>query len=385
MSAAPDQEGLAAPAPRAGASGRRGGGGARLVATAQRCLLPARRLLSRAVLVYEERHFREVAIAGTYAALAAEAKKLRDEARSLEERIILRADIVMEELWRRTEGLGARQATELQRLTGRLDDLQHAVERHAPELARLSAQMAEVHRLASEMAEIRRQARDSGALAAGSGPLRAEIERGLGPPPAQRFEGYLKYFENQAPVLDLCPGNETFGTLAGAAGIEARRLDGAGDPGAAAGLAGMLDGLAPGSFGGAFCGDLLDRLPDDAAAAVLTALRPTLQPSGVAVVEAANPASFACYLAALGRPGERVLRSPEELAALATSAGFEVDECRYANPPARHLGGVSQDLTDPALAEVAEGINALVGQLNDLLYGPLDYALVLRPTAAPAA
>ena len=33
-------------------------------------------MLSRAVLVYEERHFREVAVEGVYSALAAEGKKL---------------------------------------------------------------------------------------------------------------------------------------------------------------------------------------------------------------------------------------------------------------------------------------------------------------------
>ncbi|HEU5001818.1 MAG TPA: hypothetical protein VFW71_03440 [Actinomycetota bacterium] len=118
-------------------------------------LLPARRLLSRAVLVYEERHFRELAVGALYGALAAEAGRLRDEVRALEERVIMRVDIVLEELWRRTEGVGARQATELQRLAARVAELEAQGSAQAPELERLARQMAEVHRLAGEVGALR--------------------------------------------------------------------------------------------------------------------------------------------------------------------------------------------------------------------------------------
>ena len=115
-------------------------------------LLPVRRMLSRAVLVYEERHFRDIAVGAVYAALASEARKIRDEMIDLEERVVLRVDILMEELWRRTEGVGARQATEVQRLAARLSELATRTEVAVPELHRLAVQMAEAHRLAGEAA-----------------------------------------------------------------------------------------------------------------------------------------------------------------------------------------------------------------------------------------
>ncbi|MGH2717678.1 MAG: hypothetical protein ACRDJU_03725 [Actinomycetota bacterium] len=346
------------------AARRRQAPAAILLARVQHSLLPARRMLSRAVLVYEERHFRELAVSSVLAALGTEAAKIRDEVRSLEERIILRADIVMEELWRRTEAVGARQATELQRLTRRVTQLQEEHAEKAPELAHLANQMSEVHRLATEVAEIRRQ---SGGP---PGPVLAELERGLPIPPAQRLEPYLKYFERLAPVLDLTTGSD-FARLARAAGIEVSQLP----QGSSA--ADFLAGLAPGSAGAAFCDHLVDGLDDGALTELLRAVGRALEPGGVAIVETQNPASLARRLAAGRNPGT-VLRTPESLAALALEAGLEVDECRFGPPPSRHLSGVSPGAADAAVQEVADGINSLVAQLNDLLYGPQDYAVILR-------
>src|ERR1700704_2399139 len=113
-------------------------------------------MLSRAVLVYEERHFREVAVEGVYSALAAEGKKLRGELKSLEERAIIRLDTLMEELWRRMEGVGARRA----RPAGR-----------APEPQRPAAQRAEAGAMGAGVAEIR-------------------LPSGAAPDPAARWEAY---------------------------------------------------------------------------------------------------------------------------------------------------------------------------------------------------
>src|ERR1700704_1334032 len=112
-------------------------------------------MLSRAVLVYEERHFRDVAVQGVYGALAAEGKKIRIELKSLEERAIIRLDTLMEELWRRMEGVGARQATEIQRLSARIDHLQAQSAGQVPDFQRLAAQMAEAQAMAAEVAAIR--------------------------------------------------------------------------------------------------------------------------------------------------------------------------------------------------------------------------------------
>lgn len=328
-------------------------------------------MISRAALVYEERHFRELAVRGVQNALQTEAIKLRDDLRSLEERVILRADIVLEELWRRTEGAGARQATALQRLAGRVDDLELAGSVQAPELARLANQMAEVHRLATEVAEIRRSA-EAGGGGAASGTIADELSRSL-PAPVQRLEPYLKFFEVGPPVVDLAPGQSEFVRLATEAGLAASGL-----PSSSGDALEYLGSVEPGSLGGIFCPSLVDGLDLDTIGELLLLVAQALVPGGVAVIESANPASFTRYLSALRHPERPTPRFPEQLAAVAADAGLEVEECRYSPPPSRHLAGVSRDLADPALAEVADGINGLVAQLNELLYGPQDYALVLR-------
>ena len=109
----------------------------------QDALLPLRRTLSRAALVYEERHFRDIAVNDVYNELEAEATKLQADLKSLEERVIIRVDTLMEELWRRMEGVGARQATEIQRLAAQVEELR----------ARTEAQLAEIQRLAAGSAE----------------------------------------------------------------------------------------------------------------------------------------------------------------------------------------------------------------------------------------
>src|ERR1700704_1512188 len=200
---------------------------ARLGGKLQDSLLPVRRMLSRAVLVYEERHFREVAVEGVYGALAAEGRKLRSELKSLEERAIIRLDILMEELWRRMEGVGARQATEIQRLSARIDHLQEQSAGQVPELQRLAAQMAEAQAMASEVAAIR--------LAGGS----------AAPDPGTRWEAYAKELQGFEPVVDLTRGGG-FLEVAATAGLAAFAVDG--DP------VQHLRGVEDGSLGGAFFG-----------------------------------------------------------------------------------------------------------------------------------
>lgn len=332
----PDQgDAPALPAPlgtpaRAAASGSAGRQlQRRLLLEVQAALLPARRMLSRAALVYEERHFREIAVKAVETALLGEIGKVRDEIRALEERIILRVDIVMEELWRRSEGAGARQATELQRLGARLEHLQEHSATQAPELARLARQMADVQRLAAEVSDLRRQA-------GAPGPLLTALGRPQGGP---LVDAYAKYFEGLDPVLDLAPDGGAFEPRAAEAGLSAA-------------VAGVLSGIRAG------------RLPEDQGeegiAALLGALHRALQPGGVAVVEVAHS------------------RPPEALTALAEDAGFEVEERLDAAPAGHRLGEVGGDLTDPGLREIAEGINAVVDRLNDFLFAPRSYALVLR-------
>jgi hypothetical protein len=286
-------------------------------------------MLSRAALVYEERHFRDVAVNGVYSALAAEGKRLRAELKSLEERAIIRVDTLMEELWRRMEGVGARQATEIQRLSARLDDMASQTAGQVPEIRRLAEQMAGVQTMAAEVAAIR--------LAGGSPAL----------DPAPRWEAYVKQFQGLEPVADLAGGQHGFLEAARIAGVAAYAADG--DP------IEHLAGVADRSLGGAFCGELPGARVDD----LMAGLARTLRPGGVAIFETSEAA-------------------PPGLAAAARAAGLEMEDNGSSLPLNGRLAGVSAELSDPALREIALGINGLVARLNDVLYGPREHGLIAR-------
>ncbi|MCW3045089.1 MAG: hypothetical protein JWL57_3247 [Actinobacteria bacterium] len=285
-------------------------------------------MLSRAVLVYEERHFRDVAVEGVYSALAAEARKLRIELKSLEERAIIRLDILMEELWRRMEGVGARQATEIQRLSARLDDLQAQSAGRVPEFQRLAAQMAEAQAMAAEVAAIR--------LSGGS----------AAPDPTARWEAYVKELQGFEPVADLTAAGG-FLEVASTAGLAAYVVDG--DP------VQHLRSVADGTLGGAFCGEV----PEQRVADLMAELSRALRPGGVAIFETSDAV-------------------PPALSVAARAAGLDIEDNGSSLPLDGRLGGVSEELSDPALREIALGINGLVGRLNDVLHGPQEHGLVAR-------
>jgi hypothetical protein len=285
-------------------------------------------MLSRAVLVYEERHYRDVAVQGVYGALAAEGKKIRIELKSLEERAIIRLDTLMEELWRRMEGVGARQATEIQRLSARIDHLQAQSAGQVPDFQRLAAQMAEAQAMAAEVAAIRL----SGGSAASD--------------PAARWEAYVKELQGFEPVADLT-GDGGFLEVATTAGLDAYAVNG--DP------VQHLRGAADGSLGGAFCGEV----PENGVGDLMAELSRALRPGGLAIFETSDAV-------------------PPGLSVAARAAGLDVEDNGSSLPLDGRLGGVSVELSDPALQEIALGINGLVARLNDVLYGPQEHGLVAR-------
>jgi hypothetical protein len=285
-------------------------------------------MLSRAALVYEERHFRDVAVDGVYSTLAAEAKKLRTEVKSLEERAIIRLDTLMEELWRRMEGVGARQATEIQRLSARIDQLQAQSAGQVPELQRLVAQMAEAQAMAAEVAAIR-------------------LSRGGASEPAARWEAYVKEFQGLEPVADLTGGGG-FLEVATNGGVAVYAAGG--DP------VEHLLGVEEASLGGAFCGEVANGAMHDLMAGLARALRP----GGVAIFET----------------GDAV--PPGGLLAEARASGLEVEDNGSSLALDGRLAGVSAELSDPALRDIALGINGLVARLNDVLYGPREHGVVAR-------
>jgi SAM-dependent methyltransferase len=196
----------------------------------------------------------------------------------------------------------------------------------------------------------------------------------------ERQRRYVDDFRGAAPVLDIgCGRGELLGLLR-EAGVEARGIDADADMVAyargdgldveQADLVDYLERLDDGVLGGIFMGQVVEHLP---AATLVQALRTAaakLRPEGVLIAETINPLSpiaLRNYFADLTHAQPLV---PETLELLARQAGFAQTEIRFLNEPAERL----TEPDDPVIA-------GNVRRLNDLLFAPLDYALVARTAA----
>jgi O-antigen chain-terminating methyltransferase len=131
-----------------------------------------------------------------------------------------------------------------------------------------------------------------------------------------------------------------------------------------------LEAVDDASLGGIFLAQVVEHLPPPTLVRLLEVAAVKLRPGGVLVAETINPLSplsFRNYFADLTHAQPLV---PETLELLARQAGFSDVAVRYANPPERRL----EEPEDPVLA-------ANVRRLNELLFAPLDYAIVARTPA----
>jgi SAM-dependent methyltransferase len=193
----------------------------------------------------------------------------------------------------------------------------------------------------------------------------------------ERQRRYVDDFRNEGPVLDVGCGRGELLTLLREAGVEARGIDADADMVAyargeeldveQADLLEYLDRSDDRALGGIFMGQVVEHLP---AATLVQALRLAagkLRPGGLLVAETINPLSpiaLRNYFADLTHAQPLV---PETLELLARQAGFAQSEIRFLNEPAERL----TEPDDPVIA-------ANVRRLNELLFAPLDYALVAR-------
>jgi 2-polyprenyl-3-methyl-5-hydroxy-6-metoxy-1,4-benzoquinol methylase len=197
-----------------------------------------------------------------------------------------------------------------------------------------------------------------------------------------RQRRYVDDFRSAAPVLDVGCGRGELLMLLRDAGVEARGIDADADMVAyargegleveQADLVSYLEGLADDSLGGIFMGQVVEHLPATTLVSALRLSAAKLRPGGLLVAETINPLSplaLRHFFADLTHAQPLV---PETLELLARQAGFSETELRFLNEPAERL----TEPDDPVLA-------ANVRCLNELLFGPLDYALVaLTPVDA---
>ncbi len=193
----------------------------------------------------------------------------------------------------------------------------------------------------------------------------------------ERQRGYVDDFRDAAPVLDAGCGRGELLSLLRDAGVEARGVDadpdmvayarGEGLDVEQADLVEYLGGLDDRSLGGIFMGQVVEHLPTGVLVRVLELASRKLRGGGILVAETINPLSplaLRSYFADLTHAQPLV---PETLQLLARQSGFASAELRFLNQPAERL----TEPDDPVIA-------ANVRLLNELLFGPQDYAVVAR-------
>jgi SAM-dependent methyltransferase len=197
----------------------------------------------------------------------------------------------------------------------------------------------------------------------------------------ERQRRYVDDLRDAAPVLDVGCGRGELLQLLREAGVEARGIDADADMVAYARGEGLdveqadlveyLESLDDASLGGIFMGQVVEHLPPGVLVRSLELAARKLRPGGVLIAETINPLSplaLRHYFADLTHAQPLV---PETLQLLARQSGFAETELRYLNEPAERL----TEPDDPVIA-------ANVRRLNELLFAPLDYALVARTADA---
>jgi SAM-dependent methyltransferase len=204
-----------------------------------------------------------------------------------------------------------------------------------------------------------------------------------------RQEVYVDDFRDAAPVLDVGCGRGEFLGLLRNAGIEARGVDR--DPDMVAFCrAESLDvehgdalrylaELEDGSLGGIFAAQVVEHLRPPALLRLLELSAAKLRPSGILVAETMNPLALGAlknYFADLTHAQPLV---PETLVMLARQAGFERADVRFLNePPAEERLRPVELPPDAAFDQARVALAANVARLNEVVFGPQDYALVAR-------
>ena len=192
-----------------------------------------------------------------------------------------------------------------------------------------------------------------------------------------RQRAYVDDFRDASPVLDIGCGRGEFLGLLREAGIEARGVDidpdmvaycrGEGLEVEQAGAIEHLEALEDGALGGIFAAQVVEHVPAPELVRLLELAAAKLRPGGLLVAETINPLSpiaLRNYFADLTHAQPLV---PETLELLARQSGFASVEVRFANAPEERL----VEPADPTIA-------ANVRRLNELLFAPLDYAIVAR-------
>lgn len=206
---------------------------------------------------------------------------------------------------------------------------------------------------------------------------------------AQR-ERYLDLLRESAPVLDVgCGRGELVGSL-NADGIAALGIDIDDASVAEAVEAGrnvqradaleMLRSAEPSSYGAIISLQVVEHMQLDALLEFLELAVQRLRPGGVFIAETPNPMSMIVLSTHyIMDPTHVRPLHPALLAFLCERAGFREIELRYFEPARTYW---LPTLTGEDLPDWASQIDQNFNELNKVLFGPQDYALIARTPAA---
>ena len=209
----------------------------------------------------------------------------------------------------------------------------------------------------------------------------------------QRIQVYLPRLREASPVLDLgCGRGEALAFLR-EEGVECRGIDSSaamvrrcsqqGLQVEQGGLPEALAGVEPGSVGGIVSFHVIEHLAPDAVDRLVRLAFAALRPGGLLLLETPNPLSVSVTARSFWLDPTHVRPvHPETLRASYERAGFvgiEQFELRP-YPEEERLPEISLDGLDGQTRELADRLNRLRDELDDLLYGHRDYALIgVRP------
>jgi SAM-dependent methyltransferase len=213
--------------------------------------------------------------------------------------------------------------------------------------------------------------------------------RGPTPLIRERQAVYVDEFRDAAPVLDIGCGRGEFLTLLRDAGVDARGIDL--DPDMVAycrdeGLAveqahavAYLEGLDDASLGGIFCAHLLEHLDPPALFRLLETAADKLRPSGIFVAETPNPLSLIALANFCSDMSHKAPLHPATLSFLLRQARFRDVSVRFLSEPAEEDRLRLVPLPEGqalGLRETQAVLDADINRLNDVVFGPQDYAVL---------
>ncbi len=331
---------------------------------------------------------------------------LSDSVKSIEEVSVRRIEEQRREEIRVLKTLADLQNAFMQRIALLDSELRHALEQRSSAASQLAVAAAR-EELAQGFARLENQiheevrllrqrvgailARDSFSAVHPADPLR-QAASALAPPEgyfdslrfSDRFRGgeeavrdklriYVSAFSGLGPVLDLGCGRGEFLELMRQAGVEAVGVESSGElvrliqakglHAVAADLFAYLDEQPADSVGGVFCAHVIEHMPPDALARLVSLAYRVLRPGGLLVLETPNPACLAIFATYFYLDPTHVRPVPSEFVSyLLQEAGFQEVEVTGMHP-----------------AEVEfESLKPLPDAFRQQFFGSMDYSVAAR-------